>query len=238
VAGTHSGAPDAGFIVRVDPTTGAQAVVSEGGSLGGLNAIAIDAAGNLLVGDGFGSIIRVDPTTGAQSVVSSGGNLSIPLGIAIDRGGKIVTDSIPPGTRSGSIIRIDPITGAQTIVSSGGSLQGPAGIAIVPVTPISPPVINDVSASPGLLWPPNNKFVDVTIGYNVVSTSPATCSLSVTSNESGSEEWKVLDEHHVLLRAARDGNGTGRTYIVTIRCANEAGDATEKAIVTVPHDRS
>jgi len=238
VAGERGPTPGSGYIVRVDPTTGAQTVVSEGGILNAPNAIAIDAAGNFLVADGTGNIIRVNPITGLQSVVSSGDNLSIPLGIAIDRRGKIVTNSIPPGTRSGSIIRIDPITGAQTIVSSGGSLQGPAGIAIVPVTPISPPVINDVSASPRLLWPPNNKFVDVTIGYNVVSTSPATCSLSVTSNESGSEEWKVLDEHHVLLRAARAGNGTGRTYIVTIRCANEAGDATEKATVTVPHDRS
>jgi len=105
VASARSGARDAGVVVRVDPLTGAQTVISEGGSLGSLNAIAIDAAGNYWVADGFGSIIRVNSTTGAQSVVSSDGSLAIPLGIAFDAAGGIVTDSAPNPPGVSSIIR-------------------------------------------------------------------------------------------------------------------------------------
>jgi len=139
VSSDRSGVPGSGVIIRVDPVTGAQTVISEGGSLSSLNAIAIDAAGNYWVANGFGSIIRVDSTTGAQSVVSSGGSLVTPLGIAIDAAGRIVTDSAPNPPGVSRIIGVDPVTGVQTIVSSGGALLGPAGIAIVPSQAVPEP---------------------------------------------------------------------------------------------------
>lgn len=132
VSSDRSGVPGFGIIVRVNPVTGAQTVISEGGSLSSLNAIAIDMAGNYWVTNGFGSIIRVNSSTGAQSVVSSGGSLVIPIGIAIDAEGRILTDSAPNPPGVSRIIRVDPVTGSQTILSSGGALLGPAGIAVVP----------------------------------------------------------------------------------------------------------
>ena len=101
-----------------------------------------------------------------------------------------------------------------------------------------PPVIGDASASPDILWPPNHKFVDVTIGYAETSDCPSTCALSVTSNEPGPDEWVVVDAHHVLLRAERDGNGSGRTYTITITCSNSGGTTTRTLMVVVPHDQS
>src|SRR5262249_2388462 len=67
-----------GAVIRVDPVTGAQTVVSSGGFFVNPVGIALEADGNILVGDpdalgGGGAIIRVNPATGAQTVISSGG---------------------------------------------------------------------------------------------------------------------------------------------------------------------
>src|SRR6185369_8246789 len=120
-----------GSIIRVDPITGAQAVVASGGNFRALSGIALDRSGAIFVTDLLqDEIIRVDATTGTQTVVSAGNNLLFPVGIAIDAAGNLLV-----ADRSAhEIIRIDPITGAQVVVSAGGNLSGnlagPNGIAI------------------------------------------------------------------------------------------------------------
>ena len=99
------------------------------------------------------------------------------------------------------------------------------------------PVISAASASPDTLWPPNHKFVDVTIDYTETSNCPSTCTLSVTSNEPDSDEWIVVDAHHVQLLAERDGKGSGRIYTITITCTNSGGTTTQTVTVLVPHDQ-
>jgi hypothetical protein len=109
------------------------------------------------------------------------------------------------------------------------------------VTSCTSPVISGVSASPNILWPPNHKFVDVTISYTSTSDCPAACTLTVTSNEppvdSKQPEFIVVDAHHVKLRAERLGTGTGRVYTITISCTNPAGTTTQIVKVLVPHDQ-
>lgn len=110
-----------------------------------------------------------------------------------------------------------------------------------------PPVITDVSVDRPVLGPPNHKMVPVTVNYDVANHNcPLVCTLSVASNEalngSGdgntSPDWQVLDAHHVLLRAERAGNGTGRIYTITITCTNSGGaSSTQSVIVSVPHDQ-
>ncbi len=92
-------------------------------------------------------------------------------------------------------------------------------------------------------------MVDVTVSYDVTDNCPlppGSCTLSVTSNEpvlghgSGhtSPDWIVLDDHHVLLRAERAGNGNGRIYTITITCIDSGGNSSSESVtVTVPHDR-
>jgi hypothetical protein len=103
-----------------------------------------------------------------------------------------------------------------------------------------PSEINSPSASPSSLWPPNHKFVKVTIDYDTSPSScPTDCSLSVTSNEGDADtESRVIDAHHVRLVAERDGNGSGRIYTIAVTCKNPVGDVTTKSVVVVvPHDQ-
>ena len=112
-----------------------------------------------------------------------------------------------------------------------------------------PPVITGAAADPSVLWPPNHKLVNVTVNYNVTDNCPlppGSCTLSVTSNEpingtgdgNTSPDWIVLDDHHVLLRAERAGNGNGRIYTITITCIDSGGNSSSESVtVTVPHDR-
>jgi uncharacterized repeat protein (TIGR01451 family) len=112
-----------------------------------------------------------------------------------------------------------------------------------------PPVITGAGADPFVLWPPNHRMVNVTVSYDVTDNCPlppGSCTLSVTSNEPvdgkgdghTSPDWIVLDDHHVLLRAERAGNGYGRIYTITITCIDSGGNSSSESVtVTVPHDR-
>ena len=66
-------------LIRVDPITGTQTVISQGGDGG----IAIDGAGNVIfAAKDSGRLFRVDPLSGTEVVISSG--LATPFGVAID----------------------------------------------------------------------------------------------------------------------------------------------------------
>src|SRR5436190_17407573 len=111
------------------------------------------------------------------------------------------------------------------------------------------PIITNATTDPSMLWPPNHRMVNVTVSYDVTDNCPlppGSCTLSVTSNEpvngkgdgDTSPDWIVLDDHHVLIRAERAGNGNGRIYTITITCIDSGGNSSsEDVTVTVPHDR-
>lgn len=108
------------------------------------------------------------------------------------------------------------------------------------------PMISGASASPSVIWPPNNKFVPVTVGYSVsddCDSAPA-CSLSVTAADSSggiddtADSSMVVDAHNVELRASRNGGGDGRLYTVEISCKDKLPlSSSAKVTVTVPHDQ-
>jgi streptogramin lyase len=130
-------------IVRVDPTTGDRMIVSaadvgSGPLFENPFSIAVEAAGALVVVDGFDpvfggrrAVLRVNPRTGERLVVSddttgSGPRFEAPTGLAIAANGSLlVTD----GGVVDSVVRVHPVSGRRTLVSGGFDNavgQGPA----------------------------------------------------------------------------------------------------------------
>ena len=112
---------------------------------------------------------------------------------------------------------------------------------IVTVVDQTPPVITSASANPPVLWPPNQKMVDVTVNYRTTDNCgrPACQISSLTSNERMSNsDYAIVDAHHVKLTADRLGSGKGRIYTITITCKDDAGNPSSQTLtVTVPHDQ-
>jgi len=113
--------------------------------------------------------------------------------------------------------------------------------------PCGGPSINDVSAFPNELWPPNHRMIPVRINYTVSDSCDSShiCSLSVSDNEndnggggSTSPDWIVVDAHDVALRAERMGKGNGRVYTIAIRCLDKQGLSADAAVTaTVAYDQ-
>ena len=77
---------DSDAVLRIDPATGAQSILSQGNLLQGHTGLALEADGHILVADtgwqgGGLEVIRIDPVTGTQSIVTSGGLLSVCSGV-------------------------------------------------------------------------------------------------------------------------------------------------------------
>ena len=100
--------------------------------------------------------------------------------------------------------------------------------------------VSSLTATPNVLWPPNDKMIPVTVTASASGCgAAATCKIvSVTSNEGDAGDWMITGDLTVNLRAKRSGNGNGRVYTITVKCTDAAGNATTKTVtVTVPHDR-
>jgi hypothetical protein len=102
------------------------------------------------------------------------------------------------------------------------------------------------SATPHVLWPPNNKLVAVatTVSVTDSGSGPAGFSLvSVSSNEgdiaSESQGWTTgTPDTSGFLQASRLGSGSGRVYTLSYQGSDQAGNtATCSATVLVPHDQ-
>jgi hypothetical protein len=135
--------------------------------------------------------------------------------------------------------------GVTTITWKAKDVSGNESICQqkITVNDNQPPVINNVSVNPALLWPADHSMRTVTVNYTSTDNCYSDCELTVTSNEpvsgtgSGdlSPDWQIIDDHRVKLRAERKANGSGRIYTITITCTDVAGNKTTKtAIVTVP----
>jgi hypothetical protein len=143
--------PD-GRIIRVDPVSGQQSVVTQGEHLVDPAGLALAPDGLIYVVENVGTsgspgVVAVNPTTGAQSVVTQSGQLCYPFGIAVGADGALLVTSygdFSDGTTIvncqhdfGALIRIDPATKAQSILSRnapewGNLFRNPLGITVEP----------------------------------------------------------------------------------------------------------
>jgi lactonase family protein with 7-bladed beta-propeller len=173
-----------------------------------------------------------------------------PSGMATNRTGTFLYSADINNVISGFSIAAN---GALTSVPGSPFSNGVPGFGLLSLTVFPAknccpePVLVDSFGTPEVLWPPNHQFVDVTIDYSVTNPCPNTCVLTVASDEpvngggdgNTSEDWQVIDAHHVRLRAERAGNGSGRTYTISITCTNDTNklSSTKAVTVFVPRDQ-
>jgi DNA-binding beta-propeller fold protein YncE len=137
-----------GAVIRVDPLTGRQSLVSSGGEFFDPAGIAVAPDGQIYVvdnraPDNDGAVIRIDPRTGAQTLVSERSaepgrrELDLPFGIAVERDGNlVVSNRVFPGEIPvrcqplGKVVRVNPVTGVQKEVDSAGHIAWPLGLAV------------------------------------------------------------------------------------------------------------
>jgi len=163
------------------------------------------------------------------------------------------------GTRTGLLLSNDLVLALSLGVGESesyvlravdGFAQTDEDVTQVAVVDTTPPELS-IAVSPTTLWPPNHKFVPITVSAStsdICDTSPEIRLLSITSNElangtgDGSSAADVQgasfgqDDREFLLRAERSGNGGGRIYTITYEAVDDGGNASlREATVTVPH---
>jgi DNA-binding beta-propeller fold protein YncE len=133
-----------GGVIRIDPETGEQKMLSTAQEPAGSPAlreigIALEANGSIIVveqslGGGMhqanGRVTRINPKTGARKVVCTGGVFASPAGVAIEADGNILVADTAAFGGSGGVVRIDPKKGKQTKVSSAGVFVSPIAVAV------------------------------------------------------------------------------------------------------------
>jgi hypothetical protein len=139
---------------------------------------------------------------------------------------------------------------AVTLVVTDSDGETDEDEVIIVVEDTTPPTINDVSANPDKLWPPNHRMVEVAVevdAEDICDAEPYCYIQEVTSNEpvnghgDGNTEpdWEYTDDPLVvLLRAERSGCGDGRIYTIYVVCEDASGNTTYADVeVIVPHDK-
>jgi len=80
--------------------------------------------------------------------------------------------------------------------------------------------------------------VTVTVAASDNCTIVRTQIVSVESNEpqDGPPDWQMTGDLTLLLRAERNGSGSGRTYTLTVEVTDSSGNASRQTVdVVVPH---
>ncbi len=169
-------------------------------------------------------------------------------GVATALAGARPTILLPLGTHTISLTVTDPCNGTSTATES---------VTIQDTTP--PTVSNLANNGPACLWPPNGKWVDLSLGGEITAVVSDVCDPnpifligSVTNSEPDSPSTSDGDgdqtgdsdvaefTDHVCLRSERDGNDpAGRTYTISVLAEDHSGNrsASQSENVTVPHDQ-
>jgi hypothetical protein len=196
-----SWAGSTGALFLIDPNTGVQTLISQGGLLQQTVGVVVADDGALVATDRITGVIRVDPRDGSQSYIyQANPMLNDFFGITKDGGGNfIVTDTgwdptTPYPTSAnkrnlntqGRVLRIDKTTFAVTVLWQAAPLANPFGIALDPND--FSIIVSDMNAynhqgaifripsvgNPIVVWGPSGN------GQQVTQTSSYNCPLGIT----------------------------------------------------------
>jgi hypothetical protein len=198
-----------------------------------------------------GANVTVDGTASSVDGLPAAGNAAVSFAWSAD--GVIFDDpssptplgSFPLGTTvvTLTVTHTDPTTTVQT--ASDDTVE-------VTVGDDSPPTFS-VYATPEMLWPPDHSLREIEVDIEVEDGCDAEVDVVLHDIESNEPDNGIgdgntsddiqeaeldVDDRHFLLRAERQGPGSGRVYTATYRAFDATGNYTDAvALVTVPHDQ-
>jgi hypothetical protein len=101
-------------------------------------------------------------------------------------------------------------------------------------------VITGLTATPGYIWPANNKMFSVAVTLSAtdnVDAAPQCALASVTSNGGPASDGFVTGQFAASVRATRNADGSTRVYSLQVQCSDRAGNvSTGVAFVTIGKD--
>jgi sugar lactone lactonase YvrE len=124
----------AGAVIAVDPGSGEQTTLSQGGLFVDPSNVAFLADGRLVVSDtaafGGGGLIAVDPTSRQQAKIAASTVFKSPSGMAIDATGQIFVAYPERVQGLGSVLRVNPANGDHTAAAPDVRFISPVGVAL------------------------------------------------------------------------------------------------------------
>jgi uncharacterized repeat protein (TIGR01451 family) len=203
---------------------------------GGDDATGVQVVDDLPAGPAF-----VSATASQGTCARSGSQVTCDLGNLANGAGATVTIKVTPQSE-GTLTNTARVSGTESD-PNGANNEATQDTRVVQASLDC----SKASATPNRLWPPNHKFVLVTLPSFTVNGS--TVNLTVTGvrqdeplNGTGdgdtSPDAKAGPQaNKVYLRAERSGKGDGRVYRISFTGANGNGGTCSGTVkVTVPHD--
>jgi len=192
-----------------------------------------NAAGWLSVNQAVVALTAVDGDSGVREIVYRASGAT----------------TLPPTTVAGAATSVTILHEGETTivfhaVDNAGNIEAEHSL-VLRIDRTAPQVT--CASNPGVLWPPNQKMVDVTTSIGVsdaLSGAANITLLSAASNEPDDafddlQGWVIGSaDSSGRLRAERIGGGEGRVYSLRYQGSDAAGNtATCSANILVPHDR-
>jgi pimeloyl-ACP methyl ester carboxylesterase len=187
-------------------------------------------------------LTNVPPPVTVEQTSHKGTPVPLPLPKATD-----ICDAAPDVKSNAPAVFPLGTTRVTFIATDDSGNQAKASTTVT-VVDTKPPVIQGITPSPDVLWPPNRamRSVDLNVSvYDICDTKPFCKIVSVSSSEpvtgpgdKTTPDWVITGNLTVGLRAERRGNGNGRVYTIQLRCADDSGNSSTRTTkVTVPHDQ-
>jgi hypothetical protein len=152
---------------------------------------------------------------------------------------------VPCGTTNGAVLMNSANIASTTRDPNPDPTNNTATLNVSVSNP--PPVISGLTVHPSILWPPDTLLHEVTLNYSITDncTAGIVPVITVTSSQPVDPhrpriipmtDWKVVDAHHVQLRAIIDPlNLKGRTYTITLTATDAAHASTTGSVkVEIP----
>jgi hypothetical protein len=120
---------------------------------------------------------------------------------------------------AGSFFRIGSTT-VSAVTASGQKCQ-----FTVTVTDNEAPKLSEIRLSSDKLWPASNKMKKVHVYYTAQDNADSVQSvISVSSNDKEANDFEIVDNHLLRLKASRLADGSPRIYYITVTTTDAFGN--------------